>query len=95
MAHFLHHDYYTDVITFNFSSAKKIDGEVYISIPRVKENSKIHVAPFQTELLRVVFHAALHLCGYDDKKKSEITIMREKEDHYLCLFEEQIKKHSS
>jgi len=52
----------------------------------VNENSKIHAASFREEMLRVIFHGALHLIGYRDKKKSEITLMREKEEHYLRLF---------
>ena len=90
---FLKHNYFTDIITFDLSVHRKeaIIGEIYISIDRVKENAIDHSVTFQQELLRVLFHGALHLCGYKDKKKSEITLMREKEDHYLCLFE----KHNS
>lgn len=80
---FLHHDFFTDVISFDLSEGETIIGEVYISMDRVKENAILHSATFETELIRVIFHAALHLCGYKDKKKSEITIMREKEDYYL------------
>ncbi len=71
------------MISFDLSEGETIIGEVYISMDRVKENAILHSATFETELLRVIFHAALHLCGYKDKKKSEITIMREKEDYYL------------
>jgi probable rRNA maturation factor len=86
---FLQHDYYTDIITFDLSEgAGSVIGEVYVSIDRVKENASTHSQPFSRELLRVVFHGALHLCGYRDKKKSEITIMREKEEYYLRLFEQ-------
>jgi rRNA maturation RNase YbeY len=85
---FLQHDYYTDVLTFDQSEENgSISGEVYISVPRVKENSKTEGVLFSKELLRVMFHAALHLCGYRDKTKSEITQMREKEEEYLLLFE--------
>jgi probable rRNA maturation factor len=86
---FLQHDYFTDIITFDLSVSKdETIGEIYISVDRVRENAMTHSATFQTELLRVIFHGALHLCGYKDKKKSEITIMREKEDYYLRLFEQ-------
>ncbi len=83
---FLNHDYLTDIITFDLSEGEGMVGEIYISIDRVKDNATIHSASFTEEILRVIFHGALHLCGYKDKKKSEITIMREKEDYYLALF---------
>lgn len=85
---FLQHDYYTDIITFDLSepSASAIKGEIYISIDRVKENAMQQGVSFLQELLRVIAHGALHLCGYGDKKKSEITIMRAKEDYYLLKF---------
>jgi rRNA maturation RNase YbeY len=86
---FLKLDYYTDIITFDLSANKDgIVGEIYISIERVKENAENVSALFKNEILRVIFHGCLHLCGYKDKKKSEITIMRQKEDYYLRLFAE-------
>jgi rRNA maturation RNase YbeY len=86
---FLKHDYYTDVITFDLSETKAaVVGEVYISVPRVRENARSENVAVASELLRVVLHGALHLCGYKDKTKSEITKMREKENEYLRLFEE-------
>jgi len=84
---FLKHDYYTDIITFELSDTDLTTGEIYISVERVKENAAVHGCSFKEELLRVIFHGALHLCGYKDKKKSEITIMRQKEEEYLRLFE--------
>ncbi|MCW3088918.1 MAG: ybeY [Sediminibacterium sp.] len=85
---FLDHDYYTDIITFGLSDkGHPIEAEVYISLDRVKDNARIHGATYREETLRVILHGALHLCGYGDKKKREITIMREKEDYYLRLFE--------
>ncbi len=83
---FLQHDYYTDIITFDLSEGGGTIGEVYISIDRVKENAVSHQSTYSNELLRVMIHGALHLIGYKDKKKSEITIMRQKEDYYLRLF---------
>ena len=88
---FLNHDTYTDIISFDLSDSEEIVGEIYISTERVKENSSLHSEKFQIELLRVIFHGALHLCGYRDKKKSEITIMRQKEDYYLQLWKEKNK----
>lgn len=81
---FLKHDYYTDIVTFELSDSKeRIEGEVYISLDRVKDNAISLIIPFKDELLRVIFHGALHLCGYKDKKEEEIKIMRQKEDFYL------------
>lgn len=87
---FLNHDFFTDVISFDLSEGESMIGEVYISMDRVKENAILHSATFEKELLRIIFHAALHLCGYKDKKKSEITIMREKEDYYLQFFQKKL-----
>lgn len=87
---FLQHDYYTDIITFGLSEeGQPVEAEVYISLDRVKENARTHEATQTNETLRVIFHGALHLCGYKDKKKSEITVMRQKEDQYLRLYEKQ------
>ncbi len=85
---FLKHDYYTDIITFGLSEkGQPIEAEVYISLDRIKENARTVGTTYRNETLRVIFHGALHLCGYKDKRKSEITIMRDKEDQYLRLFE--------
>lgn len=85
---FLQHDYYTDIITFMLSEkGQPIEAETYISIDRVKDNARSLGIPYRQEMLRVIFHGALHLCGYNDKKKSEIVLMRSKEDQYLRLFE--------
>jgi len=89
---FLQHDFFTDIISFDLSEGESTIGEVYISIDRVKENSTIHASSYTNELLRVIFHGALHLCGYKDKKKSEITIMRRKEDYYLQMFDQKSKQ---
>jgi rRNA maturation RNase YbeY len=84
---FLQHDYFTDIVTFDLSEGMETKGEVYISLDRVKENAKLLKITLGKELQRVVFHGALHLCGYKDKKKSEIVLMRQKEDYYLRLSE--------
>lgn len=80
---FLQHDTLTDVITFDLSSEIAVIGEVYISIPRVRENAVSFHSTFQRELNRVIFHAALHLCGYKDKTKLQKATMRAKENYYL------------
>jgi probable rRNA maturation factor len=84
---FLQHDYYTDIITFDLSIDKQINAEIYISVDRVKENAAEFGVPYQQEMLRVIIHGALHLCGYSDKTKREITFMRAKESEYLRKFE--------
>jgi rRNA maturation RNase YbeY len=84
---FLQHDYYTDIISFGLSEKDRpIEAEIYISIDRVKDNADSLAVNYKQEMLRVIFHGALHLCGFKDKTKSEITTMRAKEDQYLQLF---------
>ncbi len=83
---FLQHDFYTDIITFDLSESNGVIGEIYISLDRVKDNATSLNHSFEQELLRVVFHGALHLCGYKDKKKSEIAEMRNREEHYMRLY---------
>ena len=82
---YLQHDYFTDIITFDLSESVSgpITGEVYISIDRVKDNARIHQVPVDQELHRVIFHGALHLCGYKDKTKAQQSEMRKKENQYL------------
>jgi len=81
---YLHHNFYTDIITFNYSgNDKSLEGELYISIDRIKENAKSLGVPQQDELFRVIIHGILHLCGYNDKRKQEKGLMRELEDRYL------------
>ena len=84
---FLQHDFYTDVITFDLSSTKtETKGEIYMSVDRIKENAKKEGVSFKEELHRVIFHGALHLCGYRDKKKEDKLIMRSLEEIYLKLY---------
>ena len=84
---FLDHNFYTDIISFDLSEEPgKLIGEVYISVDRVKENAKTHGASFTEELLRVIFHGALHFCGYKDKKPTDAKKMRQMEDLWLTAF---------
>ena len=84
---FLQHDFFTDIITFNLAGKKApVEGEVYISIDRVRENAKTLAIPFPQELHRVIFHGALHLCGYKDKKKVDIVEMRKSENSCLSAY---------
>jgi rRNA maturation RNase YbeY len=83
----LKHDTYTDVITFQFSEPlEKILADIYISIDRVKENSSSFKNSFTMELYHVMFHGALHLCGYADKRKSDIQLMQSREEFYLTNY---------
>ena len=84
---FLKHNFYTDIITFDLSSSKiETEGEIYVSVDRVKDNAKQLGVSFKEELHRVVFHGALHLCGYKDKTKADSVVMRAIEDTYLSLY---------
>jgi rRNA maturation RNase YbeY len=84
---FLQHDFYTDIITFPLSDAgQPISGEIYISVDRVRDNAREFGISIKNELLRVIFHGALHLCGYKDKSPSEEKLMRKMEDKYLELY---------
>ncbi len=84
---FLTHTYYTDILTFDLSENKKdIVADIYISIERVKENARFFNISFSKELHRVMIHGLLHLCGYKDKKKSEINKIRAAEDRYLSEY---------
>jgi probable rRNA maturation factor len=84
---FLKHDFYTDIITFDLSTTGKAkEGEIYISIDRVRDNAKKLNTSFNKELHRVIFHGALHLCGYKDKNKIQQQEMRKWENYYLELY---------
>jgi len=80
---FLAHDTYTDIITFNYNLHLQLNGEVYISIDRVRENARTYKQDFQDELHRVMVHGLLHLCGLNDKEEAEIAAMRKAEDEAL------------
>ena len=85
-ADYLNHDYYTDIITFDNSlSDQSIDGDLFISIDRVKENANNLQIEHNDELDRVIIHGILHLIGYNDKTDEDIQLMREKEEAYLSL----------
>jgi|SRR5690554_80097 len=81
---FLNHDTLTDIITFDYNLGKQINSEIYISIPRVLENSQNFNTRFKDELNRVIIHGILHLCGYKDETDSEAKEMRHKEDLALA-----------
>ncbi len=84
---FLKHDFYTDIITFDYSEKNKIEGEIFISIDRVKENALTFKQPLQKELMRTIIHGVLHLCGYKDKNPADKKIMRSKEEEALSNYQ--------
>ena len=84
---YLQHNDYTDVITFDHKeSTENIEGDIYISIDRVKENAKKYKENEEKELIRVITHGTLHLIGYKDKTKKEKDIMTQKENKYISLY---------
>ncbi len=82
---FLDHDTLTDIISFDYSVGKILQGDIFISIERVDENAKDFKVSFQQELERVIVHGVLHYCGYKDKSEEDAGLMREKENLYLNL----------
>ena len=82
----LDHDYYTDIITFDYCVDTNIFGDLFISKDRVEENAVENNVSFDNELSRVIVHGVLHLCGYKDKTDSEALVMRQKEDFYLSKY---------
>ena len=83
---FLNHDTYTDIITFDYSDEEALSGEIYISADRVKENAEKHKVALREELLRVMAHGLLHLCGYKDKSPLQQKQMRAAEEKALKMF---------
>jgi len=84
---YLRHDDYTDIITFDLGGVPGIvEGEIYISVDRVRENAKLHREPLEREVHRLIFHGLLHLCGYKDKLNEDQQVMRQKEDFYLARY---------
>jgi rRNA maturation RNase YbeY len=83
---YLNHDTYTDIISFDYSEGRTISGDIFISVERVRENSKVYGTTFLEELRRVMAHGVLHLIGYKDKSKKDIEVMRMKELDKIKLF---------
>lgn len=82
---YLGHDYYTDIITFDYCEGSTLSGDLFISIDSVRENAAFYGVDFSTELNRVIVHGLLHLIGYDDHSEEDIAVMRAKENHYLSF----------
>lgn len=83
---YLNHDYYTDVISFDYSEDDIISGDIFISVDTVKDNAKEYAVEFEKELARVMVHGVLHFIGYKDKTDEDAKLMRQKENQYLPLF---------
>jgi rRNA maturation RNase YbeY len=84
---YLQHDYYTDIITFDYVKGKTISGEIFVSLQRISDNASTLSKNYEEELRRVLAHGILHLLGYKDKSEEEEKEMRRKEDFYLDKFE--------
>lgn len=84
---YLQHDYFTDIITFDYSENENLSGDLLISIHTVKNNATTYRVSFHDELRRVIIHGVLHLCGYKDKSKRDAKLMREKENYYLAKYD--------
>lgn len=83
---FLQHDYYTDIITFDYCEGEIISGDIFISVERVLENASLHQVNYTTELLRVLSHGVLHLIGFQDKEEKKKVEMTRNEDLCMSLF---------
>lgn len=82
---YLNHDYYTDIITFNYNESEVVSGDLFISVDRVAENAGQLGIPFETELYRVIGHGVLHLLGYADDTEQNIAQIRSKEEEFISL----------
>jgi probable rRNA maturation factor len=87
----LKHDYYTDIISFDYTEKQLISGDIFISIDRVKDNAKTYNQEFIKELYRVMIHGVLHFMGYKDKTTNEKQVMRAKEDAFVALLSKGLK----
>lgn len=85
---FLQHDYFTDIVTFDYCEGNVVSGDIFISVDRVKDNSITFSALYKDELLRVIIHGILHLLGYTDKTESEKNLLRLIEEKFILLFKE-------
>jgi rRNA maturation RNase YbeY len=83
---YLQHDYYTDIITFDYVKGRTISGEIFVSLQRISDNASTLSKDYEEELRRVLAHGVLHLLGYKDKSEEEEQLMRSKEDYYLAKY---------
>ena len=85
---YLDHDYYTDIITFDYCESNIVSGDLFISLDTVRSNAKLFFQPYSQELLRVIIHGVLHLCGVNDKSEAEEQEMRDAEEEALLILNE-------
>lgn len=83
---YLDHDYYTDIITFDYVENGVISGDIFVSLDRISENANVFHVSFDEEFRRILVHGVLHLLGYPDKEPAQKAVMTEKEDYYLSIF---------
>lgn len=83
---YLNHDYYTDIISFDYSVGNELHGDIFVSVDRVRENAEDFNVSFDDELKRVIIHGVLHYCGYKDKLELEERTMRAKEEEKMSMF---------
>jgi rRNA maturation RNase YbeY len=83
---YLNHDYFTDIITFDYTEGDRISGDIFISVDTVRTNADLYAASFEEELLRVIAHGILHLCGIDDKAPGARATMEQHENEALQIF---------
>lgn len=84
--HYLSHDEYTDIISFDYTVGNQLNGDIFISVERVRENAAEFNTAFDQELLRVMAHGILHYCGYKDKEEQDVLLMRSKEDEKVAWY---------
>ena len=89
---YLQHDYYTDIITFDYSTKRRISGDMFISLDTVASNAELFGREYDEEFMRVVIHGVLHLCGINDKGEGEREIMEQHENDALALWKNDISK---
>lgn len=89
---FLGHDYYTDIITFDYTNSRHIAGDMVISLDTVHSNAEMLGVPYETELMRVIIHGVLHLCGINDKGPGEREIMEQHENAALAILPDNVFK---
>jgi rRNA maturation RNase YbeY len=83
---YLDHDTLTDIISFDYSVGNELNGDIFVSVERVKENASDYNVTFQEEIQRVLVHGILHYCGYKDKTESDELVMRSKEEEKMKMF---------
>ena len=83
---YLNHDTLTDIISFDYSMGNELNGDIFVSIERVKDNAADFNVSFEEELKRVIVHGVLHYCGYKDKSDADEALMRSKEDEKIAMF---------